>query len=272
MALLELLRQRQGAAMSFAELYRAGIEFPASVASELELVGAPIERQPVLTGGVSRPGVRLDPSYQPVAANQARSEDEPAPRIGRRPRERLSRARWPAVAGLVLALAAIGALTVAELAPGGAPRGRPAPARELAANRPARLPAPDVAPPRDRVSRLPAPGPAAPALAAELETQGHELLQRGRYGEAGPVLTRALAATGEQLEDCLQPVTETCLTYAYALYDLARALQLGGDPSSAIPLLQRRLQIDNQRPTVAAELELARAESEEQNARGPNSR
>jgi hypothetical protein len=49
-----------------------------------------------------------------------------------------------------------------------------------------------------------------------------------------------------------------CLTYAYALYDLGRALRLSGDPSAAIPILERRLEIDNQRPTGMAELELAR--------------
>jgi hypothetical protein len=47
------------------------------------------------------------------------------------------------------------------------------------------------------------------------------------------------------------------LIYAYALYDLGSALRLHGQPAAAVPVLQRRLQIDNQRPTVQAQLELA---------------
>ena len=29
-----------------------------------------------------------------------------------------------------------------------------------------------------------------------------------------------------------------CLTYAYALYDLGRALRLSGDPAAAVPILE----------------------------------
>jgi hypothetical protein len=43
-ALLELLRGVSGAPVSFADLNAAGIEFPASVVSELELAGVEIER------------------------------------------------------------------------------------------------------------------------------------------------------------------------------------------------------------------------------------
>jgi hypothetical protein len=50
-----------------------------------------------------------------------------------------------------------------------------------------------------------------------------------------------------------------CLTYAYALYDLGRALLLDGDPRAALGVLSERLQIDNQRATVQEQLELARA-------------
>ena len=86
------------------------------------------------------------------------------------------------------------------------------------------------------------------------------MLEAGRYGSAVPVLEEALHATGETLSACLEPGTTTCLTYAYALYDLGRALRLSGDPTAALPVLERRLRIDNQRGTVQAELELARAE------------
>ena len=86
------------------------------------------------------------------------------------------------------------------------------------------------------------------------------MLERGRYGEAIAMLDKTLAATGETVRDCLQPASEACLTYAYALYDLGRALRLDGDPADAVPVLQRRLQIENQRATVQAQLELALAQ------------
>ncbi len=63
--LFELLKRRQGCAVAFAELSDAGIEFPASVVSELEMCGAPVERRVVETGDVRMPGVRLDPEFDP---------------------------------------------------------------------------------------------------------------------------------------------------------------------------------------------------------------
>jgi tetratricopeptide (TPR) repeat protein len=105
--------------------------------------------------------------------------------------------------------------------------------------------------------------PVSPALATQFEAQGHDLLQSGQYGEAVPVLRRALAATGKQLSDCVEPVSETCLTYAYALYDLGRALELNGEPSAALPVLEQRLQIDNQRDVVAAELARVRTSAQQ---------
>ena len=65
-------------------------------------------------------------------------------------------------------------------------------------------------------------------------------------------------ATGETLGACLEPGSSTCLTYAYALYDLGRATRLSGEPQAAVPIPERRLQIDNQRSIVGAELQLAR--------------
>ena len=107
----------------------------------------------------------------------------------------------------------------------------------------------------------PAPAPTVPvsaALASELEAEGHGLLEDGRYGNAVPVLKRAVLATGKTLGACLEPANTTCLTYAYALYDLGRAVRLSGDPQEAVAILERRLQIDNQRSVVVAELQLAR--------------
>jgi tetratricopeptide (TPR) repeat protein len=86
-------------------------------------------------------------------------------------------------------------------------------------------------------------------------------LEAGSYEAAVPVLQQALEATGERPGDCDEPASEACLTYAYALYDLGRALMLDGQPAVAVPVLERRLQIDNQRAAVAEELARARAQA-----------
>ena len=100
--------------------------------------------------------------------------------------------------------------------------------------------------------------PVSPALATNLEAQGHSLMEAGRYDAAVPVLKRAVLATGETLGGCIEPANSTCLTYAYALYDLGRATRLSGEPQAAVPILERRLHIDNQRGVVSDELQLAR--------------
>jgi hypothetical protein len=71
-------------------------------------------------------------------------------------------------------------------------------------------------------------------------------------------VSRSRLITGRSLGVCLEPASSTCLTYAYALYDLGRATRLSGAPQAAVPILQRRLQIDNQRWIVGAELQLGR--------------
>jgi tetratricopeptide (TPR) repeat protein len=91
-----------------------------------------------------------------------------------------------------------------------------------------------------------------------LQAQGHSLLAAGESAAAVSILERAVASTGEQLSDCLEPTTQNCLTYAYALFDLGRALQLTGQAQSAVAVLEQRLKIDNQRPEVAAQLASAR--------------
>ena len=101
-------------------------------------------------------------------------------------------------------------------------------------------------------------------MAAQLEARGHALLEGGQFQAAVVVLQQALAATGERLNSCLEPVGETCLSYAYALYDLGRALRLDRQPAAAALILERRLQIANQRPAVQSELALARAEATRQ--------
>src|SRR5579875_1926203 len=111
--------------------------------------------------------------------------------------------------------------------------------------------------------------PATPvdlASAVALDARGHYLLDAGEYAAATPLLREAMAATGESTADCLEPTTQACLTYAYALYDLGNALRLEGHPAEAVALLRQRLQIDNQRGIVQAIL--AQAEQQARSGGG----
>jgi hypothetical protein len=92
---------------------------------------------------------------------------------------------------------------------------------------------------------------------AAVEAEGHQLLGEERYTAAIGDLRRAVAASGESFARCAAPESEACLTYAYALFDLGRALRLNGDRSGAIAILSERLRIDNQREAVREELNRA---------------
>jgi hypothetical protein len=56
----------------------------------------------------------------------------------------------------------------------------------------------------------------------------------------------------------LNSADPSSLTYAYALYDLGRALMLSGDPKDAVPLLEQRLKIPNQTSVVQQTLDQAK--------------
>jgi hypothetical protein len=102
----------------------------------------------------------------------------------------------------------------------------------------------------------------AGSTATQLEAVGHSLLEQGQYSAAITVLQHAMAATGEGTGTCVEPRGPDCLTYAFALYDLGRALRLGGNPAAAVPILERRMRIKNHRKIVASELRLARRGSD----------
>jgi serine/threonine-protein kinase len=103
----------------------------------------------------------------------------------------------------------------------------------------------------------PQPSPGAPRAGSEspaaLNDQGFALMKAGRYDEAIRLLRPAVAAF---------PADSGELTYAYALFNLGRSLRLAGRPEEAIPILERRLRIPNQRETVAKELRAARRAAE----------
>ena len=272
---LDALRRAAGAPVSYGELRAAGVELPASVVSELELAGVAIERCFGEERGAV--GVRLDPAKDPAgrptpdpAQHAIPAGTEPGG-VGsggdidrasslhrvRAKRFRVSpRRRVLALAALLTGIAVVFA-AVAIWASGGGRPPRP-PIAERPHTRVVVASAGARPPSAPRSPRAVPSVPVSPALATELEAQGHSLLEAGRYGQAVPVLKRAVLATGETLGACLDPASSTCLTYAYALYDLGRATRLSGQPQAAVPILERRLQVDNQRPTVGAQLQLAR--------------
>jgi eukaryotic-like serine/threonine-protein kinase len=106
-------------------------------------------------------------------------------------------------------------------------------------------------PPRPRAQTSTANGiPSAtttpPPTADQLEARGHSLMESGSYEAAIGVLRQAV-----------QAAPANSLTYAYALYDLGRSLRLAGDPRAAIPVLWRRMQLNDQTGVVRNELRLA---------------
>jgi len=88
--------------------------------------------------------------------------------------------------------------------------------------------------------------------AEQLNDRGFSLMSESRYGEAIPLLAKALREF---------PPEERDLTYAYALYNLGKSLRLVGRPDLAIPILEERMKFSNQRWIVALELEAARREA-----------
>jgi len=264
---LDALRAAGGEPVSYAQLRDAGVEFPASVVAELELAGVEIER--------CRGGVRGVPGAQ-LRAGDVRSPQSSAASGARTTSSQGRRLVWAALGAgavaalalVIVALAGAGAGGTSKrtyaLSAGAGAHGRH-PARSGRGGTRAKPAGPRAAP---TISASPpfAPGegagaratPVSATLAAQLETRGHELLQDERSDEAIPVLRSALQATGETLDACAQPASEVCLTYAYALYDLGRALLRSGRAAAAVGVLELRLQIENQRPVVAAELESAR--------------
>ena len=94
--------------------------------------------------------------------------------------------------------------------------------------------------------------PSAGSSGAELNAQGFDLMNQGRYDEAIPILQRAVESFPPGTSD---------LNYAYALFNLGKSLRLAGRPDEAIPILKQRLKIPNQTETVKQELELAKQQA-----------
>ena len=111
-------------------------------------------------------------------------------------------------------------------------------------------------PPAKPKPKTPEPEPeplTGAALGAELNDQGFALLEQGSVDEAISVLRQSVDAF---------PDGSTDITYAFALYNLAHALRLAGQPQEAIPLLEERLALtSNQRGVVKKELAQAQSDA-----------
>jgi serine/threonine-protein kinase len=213
-------------------------------------------------------GVATQPitTRRPVAAAGAGAPAAAAERSGRPPFEppeyeprRSGGFRPLAIAGLGIAAGLlIGVLLLsggdggggsAPFAERGSSDGRGSKQAEEAATNEAPTPAPE-----EPVAEPPPEEPPASTedtlSPSQLNDEGYSLIQQGRPEEAIPLLQQAV--------DSLDP---SSITYAYALFNLGNALRLAGRPEEAIPILEERLQIPNQRGVVKQELELAYAEA-----------
>ena len=177
-------------------------------------------------------------------------------RFAAQPRRR--RTRILPVVALIAALAVAGAAILAFAAGDSSPtKHRPAAAHkskkaERKRHKQATTAAPTAAAPAPSASTPAAPQPSGndPATGAALNDEGHRLIVAGKYPEAVPVLQKAVHAFPPGTSD---------INYQYALFNLGHARRLAGRPAEAIPVLEQRLKNPDQRATVQAELDAARA-------------
>ncbi len=156
------------------------------------------------------------------------------------------RVPWPALLGVALVTATAVGLVLALSGGGAEPSRETAASAGQTSSRSASSGTPTTA------AEAPQPPPPAQSAAADsspsaLNERGHALLGQGRFGEAIEPLRAAVAGHKAAGEDGLP--------YAFALYNLAVALNRSGNPAEAVPLLRERLTFDNQRDTVQAELD-----------------
>jgi serine/threonine-protein kinase len=207
------------------------------------------------------------PAPQVFAEPEPESEPEPEPEPEEEwpppppdePTATMSRpTRWVPVAALCL-VALIAGFAFANAIGGDedppAPEPASEPDRDSSAQDDPPPPAEETTPPEDETPPADTDTEAPPAEPrAEptddplaLNDQGFQLIQQGDPEGAIPLL--------EQAVDGLE--ADGGLNYAYALYNLGNALYLAGRPEEAIPILKARLEIPNQRGTVADTLAAA---------------
>jgi eukaryotic-like serine/threonine-protein kinase len=233
------------------ELEQAFGDSEATVATRKLGAAAPIEAGRA-EAAEARQRVQPAPTTAPGKKSPPLSPSRPAPRA--RPARRDKSALPVALALVILALAAV--VAIAAISSGGDDGGEQQAAdgeRQQQANerrRENRQQAPAEEPPA-----APAPGEepstgSGSASGTELDRQGKALIDQGQYAAAVPILRRAVASWPETSRD---------ISYAYALFNLGQALNRSGNPEEAIRYLEKRLTWDDQRETVQAELDDARA-------------
>jgi serine/threonine-protein kinase len=171
-------------------------------------------------------------------------------------RSRSGAPRWIPVVVLIAALL-VAAGAIAAIAGGGddkatapiAPTNKQPAKKKPARKKPATTQQQTSSPPAQSQSET-TQAPAASGDPAQMQAQAHNLINQGQYDQAIE-LDKQVVAQGPG----------TGLTYAYALYDLGHALRLAGRPEEAIPILQQRMKINNQRDVVKAELEQAKRDA-----------
>jgi eukaryotic-like serine/threonine-protein kinase len=223
-------------------------QVPEASAEVAELLRRGLARDPTerpRSAGELGSGLR-DALERPVARTlPTRRVATPAPR----------RTRSTAVPLLVAMAAAVVLVAAAVIALGGGDDGgNPAPPAERRADAPRTATAEQEAAPEPSQPAEPEPETPAPtASGSDLNAEGFELMQAGRYAEAVPVLQRAVAAWPEDSQD---------IEYAYALFNLGKSLTESGNPAAGIPYLEKRLTFKDQRGTVMRELKRAQRAAE----------
>jgi hypothetical protein len=259
---------RPASAGEFARKLCEAIESPAEGTKKTRLLGRTRRRATPAAGagaGAAAGAAAAGAGAPPAAAAAGRNGAD-TPRAAA-PAARPGRARrgGPNVTAIVLALifiALAAATIVGAVLSGGddsSPKATQTPAQSSEpkqskkADKPKKAKKPKK---NEQAAAAPAPAPAPaggdPARGAELNDQGFMLMNQGNYDGAIPLLQEAVASFPEGTSD---------LTYAYALFNLGKALRLAGRPDEAIPVLERRLQIPNQTETVQNELDLARQQA-----------
>ena len=183
----------------------------------------------------------LDRALLPGAPRTERRPDSPLPPLA----GRSAFPRWlPVLALGIVAVVAVLALTRG----GGGGSGHKTSAHNTPAARPKPKP---KAPAPAQTQQPPPPGPAQGAdRGRQLNDQGKALIDAGEPEQAIPILGQAVAAFPPDAR-------ATDINYAYALFNLADAYVRTGQFDKAVPLLQQRLLIPNQRGVVRKELERA---------------
>jgi hypothetical protein len=174
---------------------------------------------------------------------------------------RRPRRPWPALVALAGVVAAV-ALVIGLSSGGG---GGTTPTRHTVAAAPKHRAQPKKQQPKATATTTPA-APSVPTDVASLNTrqvQAYNMINGGQAA-TGLGIDRAILATlGTQGYDagrCQHPASDqACMVFAHALFDVGHALRVLGQAAAAIPFLQQRLTIDDQRAVVAAELAQAQS-------------